>query len=99
MCNTSSPDCLCPRRLNLTTEVPGQQPALTSGLGDPAEPRADPAPLEVQAGAAADPRGCSVYGEATLHQEASRVIDCLIDSLINSTGTNFQLEHFAHLGF
>lgn len=45
MCNTSSPDCLCPRRLNLTTEVPGQQPVLTSGLGDPAEPQADPAPL------------------------------------------------------
>lgn len=45
MCNTSSPDCLCPRRLNLPTEVPGQQPALTSGLGDPAEPWADPAPL------------------------------------------------------
>lgn len=45
-CNTSSPDCLCPRRLNLLTEAPGQQPAPTSGLGDPAEPWADPAPLE-----------------------------------------------------
>lgn len=49
------------------------------------------------AGDVADVRDCDVNYEAILYREAGRVIDCLIDSLINTTDTNLRLERFAHL--